>query len=83
MYGIYRSEPYKAFTNNIGKLFRSLQREFGRCMSKVYIDAPGGEVHIGWTFRKRENPFVWREVWVTVHDQPPTRTTKYHYRKLS
>jgi hypothetical protein len=71
-----------------GALFQSLQREYGRCTGKVMIDdadAPGGARAIGWVFEKRmpyeDDPrsFYKREVWVTLHSAPPTKTTTYHY----
>lgn len=66
------SEPYETWTNDTGALFRELQREYGRCVSKVYVDREGGPVAIGWVFERTERyedtgePYV-REVWVTLH----------------
>jgi hypothetical protein len=64
----------------IDELFLSLQREFGRCLSKAYID--DGD-QIGWVFSSRQqytdsNDTYIREVWVTVHNEPPTIITEYH-----
>lgn len=33
-----QTEWYEPWTDDLGRLFRSLQREYGRCMSKVYAD---------------------------------------------
>ena len=45
---------YEPYTDNLGQLFRALQKEFGRCMSKVYQDTPDGEPDaIGWYFEKK------------------------------
>lgn len=57
----FGDEPwYKAYTEDRGKLFRSMQREYGRCVSRIYIDAPGRTVDghyeplpLGWVFQKR------------------------------
>ena len=52
----YRSgdcDWYEPFTNNIGKLFRSLCKEFGRCISKMYRDYNGQHLMCGWVFEKR------------------------------
>jgi len=69
---------YKPFTDDKGKLFRSLQREYGKCTSRVYQDTPDGKPDaIGWVFEKRmryedargkhpERDFYTREVWVTI-----------------
>ena len=35
-----RSEWYEPYTTSRGALFRALQRDYGRCMSTVYQDAP-------------------------------------------
>jgi hypothetical protein len=78
--------PYETFTDDVGKLYRSLVSEYGRCVGKVRID-PDGRA-IGWVFRKRmkyedtRDTYI-REVWVTLHDEPDTvkvdRTHHYHY----
>jgi hypothetical protein len=37
------------------ELFRKLAREFGRCVSKVYVDQFSGEaIPVGWVFQKKE-----------------------------
>ena len=79
---------YEAFTDDIGKLFRSLQNEYGRCVSKVYRDKKivtndhGGErwevVSIGWVFEKREryqdmDETYLHETWITLMDGPTNR----------
>lgn len=69
---------YEPYTDNVGKLFRSLQREFGRCMGHVYVDTETETSIVGWVFRKRmeyedahrirrkEDRTYIREVWVTL-----------------
>ena len=57
-YNFGSSVWYEPFTDNIGDLFRALQREFGRCVSKVYIDAPvafypATAKPVGWVFEKK------------------------------
>lgn len=63
----------------------------GRCTGRVYIDTDDGTKAIGWVFVARnpepvnrgdEQPTGLRVAWVTVHEQPPTRTVKYHYAKM-
>lgn len=76
-YRFGESEPYEPYTDNIGKLFLSYQREFGRCTSKVYVDTDHGPKAIGWVFVKKmryedarsKNDTYVREVWVTVHEK--------------
>ena len=79
------SDVYETFTDNRGELFRSLQKEYGRCVSKVYIDLEDGKAQaIGWVFQKivqyedTGEDFL-MDTWVTVHSEPPERTVKYNY----
>jgi len=89
-YLVGESDIYEAFTDNIKRLFASLQREHGHCVSKVYIDQKGKSLPIGWVFRKRislkDKPDVdtyIQETWVTLHDKQPTVTRKCHYHQLT
>ena len=91
------SNIYESFTDDVGKLFRYCQKEFGRCRGKVYVELdrknPGSDRPIGWVFEsiqkyddarslpKGEQTYK-RVVWVEVHDAPPTVTTKHHYHFL-
>jgi len=61
---------YEPFTDDKGKLFKSLQKEFGKCVSKVYRDIypvvlmmeKGRLIHkeehtviqVGWVFESRQ-----------------------------
>lgn len=82
--------PFEAWTDDKGKLFRSLRQEYGRCTGRVYVDTDGKTKPVGWVFEKRmkyedargndrEQDYYTRSVWVTLHTALPTRTTKYHY----
>jgi hypothetical protein len=79
------SEPQRAFTDDLGKLYRSLRAEYGRCTGHIHVDQKDGEVKtIGWVFVKRvpyegrvrdgEPRTYLREVWVTVY-------TKYEVQR--
>jgi hypothetical protein len=69
---------YEPYTDNIGKLFRTMQKEYGRCNSKMYIDTKsGGTKQVGWVFTKkmeyddyrgRGDRYYIREVWVEVRE---------------
>jgi hypothetical protein len=77
------SGKYEAFTDDKGELYRSCQKEYGRCVSKVYIDPPYNAFsenpqprEVGWVFvkwmqyedaRGPKETYL-REVWVTIHD---------------
>jgi len=70
-YGLGESGWYEPFTEDLGKLFKSLNKEYGRCVSKVYQDAPDGVADpVGWVFQKRVKqsdykPSYLQETWVT------------------
>jgi hypothetical protein len=62
---------YRPFTEDLGRLFRSLQKEYGRCVSPVYRDTPDGtHDKIGWVFEKQAKyedtgePYM-AETWVS------------------
>ena len=83
-YVIGDSDLYEPYTDNIGDLFLSLQREYGRCVSKVYI---GDGDPIGWVFQKRTkytdcDKTYLAETWVTLHTDKPTVKTTHHYHFL-
>jgi hypothetical protein len=83
------SDVYETFTDNRAELFRAMQGEYGRCISKVYIDVDGGSPKgIGWVFEKKiryddTDERYMQEVWVTLHQAPPTRTVEYHYASVA
>jgi len=87
-WGLGESGVYESFTDNKGTLFRAMQREYGRCISSVYVDGPDGKVmKIGWVFQKNDTyqdtgKEYLREVWVTVHDAPDTVVRTSHFHSL-
>lgn len=67
------------FTQDKKKLFKILKKEYGRCISKAYIDLPDETPQeVGWVFEKKmkyedarsNNPedFYVREVWVVYRE---------------
>lgn len=87
-HGIGASGLYEPFTEDPGELYRALQREYGRCIGKVYTQIDGRDgIPVGWVFQGRDKyedtgePYL-REVWVTLHEAPPTVTREPHYRRL-
>ena len=74
---------YETRFDSRGELFKSLQKEHGKCVSKLYHDDHGA---IGWVFEKKSHYEDTREeflleTWVTLHTAEPTKTIKYHYLK--
>lgn len=74
------SPAVETFTEDRGELFRALRAEYGRCISRVYIDRNGQPPEaIGWVFQSRDHyqdqpqRSYLREVWITVHTptEPP------------
>jgi hypothetical protein len=72
-------EPYETFTDQKGRLFLELQRDYGRCIGKQYVDRKDGTtVQTGWVFQKRmryqDSPETYlHETWITVWSELPTR----------
>ena len=69
------SDWYEAYTDDEGELFRSLQKEYGRCISKVYVDQvnePLNPKKVGWVFLKKveysdvRGQYFLRETWVEL-----------------
>jgi|OM-RGC.v1.030367343 hypothetical protein len=83
-YGLGESGVYETQFDNVGDLFKALQKEYGKCISRVYRD---DRQPIGWAFEKKDRyddtyEEFRRETWVTCHTAEPTRTIEYHYRGL-
>ena len=78
----------ETYCNTVGELYKASQKEYGRCISKVYIDSKDGSPKaIGWVFLKCMkyedcNEYYLREVWVTVHDALPDHKVTHHYHQL-
>lgn len=56
---------------NFGKVYRTLQKEYGRCQSSVFVDSETGPKKIGWFFVSRqqyEDTGEWylRGCWATI-----------------
>ena len=73
---LFHSDKRYVEDASIGELFRTMSREHGRCISKVFVDRPDGSAqHVGWVFQKRERyedtgePYL-RETWVSVLERP-------------
>ena len=73
---------HEPFTDDLGRLFKFAQKEWGRCVSKVYIDTAEGPKACGWVFRKRRaydddrtKSYV-QEAWVTLHERADEVTRK-------
>jgi len=91
-YRIGESDVYETRFDTPSDLYRSCLREYGRCTGKVYVTRMDGateeNLHVGWTFLRSEGyeddpeKRYLREVWVTVHDGPPERSTSYRYRDV-
>jgi len=84
---------YEPFTEDIGRLFGSLQKECGRCIGKVYIDLFNKKKEltdtkaVGWIFERISHyedtgEKYLHKTWVTLHNDKPTVKTKNHYHYL-
>lgn len=79
---------YETAYDKPGDLFRAMQREYGRCISKVYMDRVDGTTQaIGWVFESRDkyqddDETYLRHVWVTVHNSAPRHSVEYDLAEL-
>lgn len=75
-YRLGDSQPYETFTEDLGRLFKSCQKEHGRCTSTIYVDTsePNKPKKIGWVFEKKnpDGPGL-IQVWVTIWKDPPVK----------
>ncbi len=79
-HGFGDSGWYEAYTDDRGELYRAMQKEFGRCVSKMYRDQKNAPpIAVGWVFQSRQQYDDWgrfqggdryyiREVWVEVRE---------------
>ena len=79
------SGVYESCYDDVGALYRAMQREYGRCTGRVYVDQPNCEPKaVGWVFVKRDKyensgETYLREVWITVHERKPeTKRTNFY-----
>lgn len=83
------SDVYETSCETVGELYRAMRREYGRCVSRVYVDGPDNKARaVGWVFQRLRkyddvNETYLAETWVTVHEAPDTVTRKRHYHFLT
>lgn len=80
----YADEVTETQFNAVGNLFNSLQKEYGKCISKMYI---GDHNQIGWVFEKRIkyndcDEYYIQETWVSVLNHEPEITKTYDYHSF-
>tara|TARA_R100000781_G_scaffold19445_1_gene14937 strand:+ start:766 stop:1068 length:303 start_codon:yes stop_codon:yes gene_type:complete len=73
------SDIYETSYQNIGKLYRSLIKEHGKCTGKMYREPH--DKQIGWVFLKKDKyenskEFYLKSTWVMVYAKKPTISTK-------
>ena len=51
---IDQTDWYEPYTDSRKRLFRECQREYGRCVSAVYVETPTGLKAVGWYFERKE-----------------------------
>ena len=74
------SDWYETFTDNLGKLFHSLKKEYGNA-SNMYRDNDGPPKKVGWVFTGRTQyedtgESYLREVWVEVSTTEPSEVSE-------
>jgi hypothetical protein len=82
------SGKYEPFTDDTGKLYRAMVKEYGRCTGHVYIDTKDkGTKVIGLVFIKRQkyddcDKTFLLETWVTLYDAPDEVMRREHHHFL-
>jgi hypothetical protein len=90
----YKSEVYESSWDTIKSLFKSLQKEYGRCTGKIYIDIDNGglvgitTMSVGWVFAKKVKysdckEYFTQNAWITVHEKEPETHTKFFYKEIN
>ncbi len=83
-YNMGESGLYETFTDNKKELFASLQSEYGRCVSSMYIN---DNQRIGWVFEKMvpsdnsKGKFI-LETWVSLHTDYDRHNINHYYDNI-
>ncbi len=67
-------EVCESFTDNLKELFRSMQDEYGKCISACYVDLNGKPKKIGWVFEMKVNYENTNEsyihhTWISIYEK--------------
>jgi len=80
------TELYKPFTDDIKELLQTLRKEYGECISKIFVDPDAKQ--IGWVFEKKVkyddcNETFLMQTGVELHEKKPDHTVENHYFYLN
>lgn len=84
-YGLGDDVVTELSAHTAGELFRICQKEYGRCISKMYRDTETGTHAVGWVFQKlrgyEDDPSekYMHEVWVETLEKPDQLVSYPHY----
>ena len=86
-YIIGDSGVYETMFGNIGELFKSLKKKYGKCISKMFIGDNENAKHIGWVFSKKVkyedcNKYFTQETWVSLHEKKPETIINNFYKEV-
>jgi hypothetical protein len=87
-YIIGDSGEYEPYTENLNELFKSYQKENGRCISKVYIDTKDKQIiAVGWVFEKKVkytdcDDYYIQHTWITLYKKKTKIIDKHYYMKI-
>jgi len=87
-YSFGDSGVYESRFEKVEEVFKFCQKEYGRCLSRVYVDGENGvPFAIGWVFERVDKyedtgeNYI-KETWVSLHEKEPEKTIKHFYKKL-
>jgi len=75
--GLGEGEAYQTAHSKTGNLYRACQRQYGRCVGHVFVDANKTPRKVGWVFLQKnpDQKGTLLETWVSVYLSPPVRKT--------
>ena len=82
---IGQSESDKTFSGNMGDLLDQLRDQYGRVISRVYLDSATGDQLIAFVFQqkiKADSATVIRQTFVTIRQNPVNDSLICHFHLL-
>ena len=83
-YNFGDTDVFETRFTSTGELYKYCLVEYGRCVSKVFVDTESGAKAVGWVFQKRvkyddcKETYL-QETWVTIHKSKPVKRIEYTY----
>lgn len=73
------TSPYETCCSSVKELFVMLQKEYGKCISKMYSDTDKGTIQTGYVFSKGNPMYIGSETWIEVYASYEEGKTQWAY----